>query len=100
MGFNILGAIGGAVGGFFTGGPIGAAIGGVEGGLSGSAPANPPAGTNPLLPMLPQAQDTMTASLSQGGQPFEDVSSALEPGALGDLSANSSDEMASISDFS
>ncbi len=100
MGLNILGAIGGAVGGFFTGGPIGAAIGGIEGGLSGSAPANPPPGTNPLLPMVPQAQDTMTALLSQGAQPFEDMSSALDPGALRDLSADSSDAMASVADFS
>lgn len=99
MGFNILGAIGGAVGGLFTGGPIGAAVGGIAGGLSGSAPSNPPAGANPLLPSLPPAPDTITSLLGQG-RPTEDLTSAFDPSALGDLSADSPEAMASVADFS
>jgi|GEM_PF-1769152 hypothetical protein len=95
MGFNLLGAIGGAIGGLFTGGPIGAAVGGIEGGLSGSAPSNPVPTANSLLPMLPPPPDTISSELG-AVQPLEDLGIPLDRSLLGDLSADSADEMASI----
>lgn len=82
MGFNLLGAIGGAVGGLFTGGPVGAVLGGIAGGEGSSAGANGPAdlsafGSNPLLPMLPPAPDTISTLLGQGPQPIEDLGGGL-----------------------
>jgi hypothetical protein len=100
MGFNLLGALGGAVGGFFTGGPVGAVLGGIGGAESGTAPAAPPAAYNPLLPMIPATPDTISAQLGAGLQPAEDLTSAFDPSAVGDLSADSADAMASIADFS
>jgi hypothetical protein len=87
MGFNLLGAIGGAVGGFFTGGPVGAVVGGIGGAeAGGTAPAAPSATYNPLLPMIPPSPDTVSAQLSQGLQPTEDLTSTLDSSGL-DLSA-------------
>lgn len=105
MGFNILGAIGGAVGGFFTGGPVGAIVGGIGGAEAGSggSTAGDTSGLltgNPLLPMIPPPQDTMTALLGQGPQPIEDLGSSLDSSTLGDLGAETPDAMASVADFS
>jgi hypothetical protein len=56
--------------------------------------------SNPLIPMLPQPQDTMTSLLSQGARPFEDLSSTLDSEAFGTLTADSANAMASIADYS
>lgn len=103
MGFNILGAIGGAVGGFFAGGPVGAVVGGIGGAQTSSgASATDQSGLltgNPLLPMIPPAQDSTTALLGQGPKPIEDLG-AFDPSSVGDLNAETPGAMASVADYS